>query len=188
MVSAGCFGKIRGQFLAIRLWRDISRARSALDRITAIEPIRDHPRNILALSKRWSQTHSCFKVRQKRPMIPFCSRVRRDVLLGDAVAPTLTPELYTAVFQRETASHIRRALYMPALVAAQRNAHVRTLHAQVVARGKTASRLHRRSAEAAASHLQHARDPQPFAGGDFIPRPLDGPENSFEIGDRPRAN
>lgn len=33
--------------------------------------------------------------------------------------------------------HIRRALYMPALVAVQRNDHVRAFHAKLVARGKT---------------------------------------------------
>lgn len=34
-------------------------------------------------------------------------------------------------------AHIRRALYMPALVAVQHNRHVRAFHAKLVARGKT---------------------------------------------------
>jgi hypothetical protein len=34
-------------------------------------------------------------------------------------------------------AHIRRALYMPALVAVQRNEHVRAFFAKLVARGKT---------------------------------------------------
>ena len=133
---------IVGNDIAVNL-RHLER-RSALLATQAMTLIQAHPELQDAFDRLTSvpgiAAHSAIQLLSELLVLPRAMTVRQWVAhagLDPRAHQSGTSVTKPARISKVGNAHIRRILYMPALVAVQRNAHVRAFYGKLVARGKT---------------------------------------------------